>query len=199
MSYSLTMTNSKETLLGDFPNITWIDVETSGLDENTEHLFEVAALVTDRNLNILDPNGFNMTIRYSPEEVAAIYETSDPYVQNMHKVTGLWEKLPNGTPLAEVDDKLHEYISQFATPKTSWLGGNSITLDRNFLRVNLPQSFGYLSYRSFDVTTVSGLAKAWYGLNYEKKLLHAAFSDIMESIEELRFYRENIFKTIPTT
>jgi oligoribonuclease len=181
----------------NFPNITWIDVETGGLDESKDNLYEVAALVTDRNLNILDPEGFNMVVRYPKEQIESLRNASVPFVQDMHDRTGLWERLPDGVPLAEVDTKLHEYISQFAEPKASWFAGNSITLDRNFLRANLPQSFGHLSYRSIDVSSIGGLARAWYGLGYEKKLLHSAFSDIMESIEELRFYRENIFKSIP--
>jgi len=191
------MTNTKDDLFGNFPNITWIDVETGGLNENKDALFEVAALVTDRNLNILDTNGFNMVIHYPQEQIEALRNASDPFVQQMHDATGLWNRLPEGTPMEEVDAKLHEYISQFSEPRTSSLGGNSITLDRNFLRANLPLSFGHLSYRSLDVSSFSAVAKAWYGVTYEKKLLHSAFSDITESIEELRFYRENIFKEIP--
>lgn len=191
------MTNTMTDLFGGFPNITWIDVETGGLDESTDKLFEVAAIVTDRNLNILDPLGFNMVIHYPKEEVAKLRNAAVPLVQDMHDKTGLWDRMPSGTPRHEVDEKLHEYISQFSEPRTSWLGGNSITLDRNFLRANLRQSFAHLSYRSIDVSTISGLAKAWFGVTYEKKLLHAAFSDITESIEELRFYRENIFKPTP--
>lgn len=183
-------------LLNDFPNITWIDTETGGLDESTDKLFEVAALVTDRNLNILDPEGFKMVVHFPAEEVTSLRAAAHPVVQEMHDQTGLWDRLPTGTPLTEVDAKLHEYISQFSEPRTSWLGGNSITLDRNFLRANLPKSFGHLSYRSWDVTTLAGVAQAWYGVSYEKKRLHSAFSDIMESIEELRFYRETIFKPI---
>lgn len=190
------MTN--DNLFENFPNITWIDVETGGLDESKDNLYEVATLVTDRNLNILDPEGFKMVVHYPREELEALRNASVPFVQDMHEKTGLWDRLSSGTPLAEVDTQLHEYIAQFSEPGTSWLGGNSITLDRNFLRANLPQSFGHLSYRSVDVSTVAGLAKAWYGLSYEKKLLHSAFSDITESIAELRFYRENIFNNPQT-
>lgn len=194
MSYSYIMTNND--FFENFPHITWIDVETGGLDESTDKLYEVAALVTDRNLNILDPEGFNMVVHYPKEQIEALRNASVPFVQEMHDKTGLWERLPDGMPLTDVDAKLHEYIAQFSEPKTSWFAGNSITLDRNFLRANLPQSFAHLSYRSIDVSSFGGVAKAWYGLGYEKKLLHSAFSDITESIEELRFYRNNIFKPI---
>lgn len=186
----------KNNFFEQFPNITWVDVETGGLDESNDKLYEVAALVTDRNLNILDPEGFNMVVYYPKEDIESLRNASVPFVQDMHGKTGLWEKLPNGTPLAEVDAKLYEYISQFSEKSASRLGGNSITLDRNFLRANLPQSFGHLSYQSIDVSSIAGLAQAWYGVGYEKKLLHSAFSDIMESIEELRFYRDTIFKPI---
>ena len=138
-----------------------------------------------------------MVVRYSEEQAQTLRDTVHPVVRDMHDATGLWERLPLGSPLTEVDAKLHEYISQFSAPRASWLGGNSITLDRNFLRANLPQSFSHLSYRSIDASTVGGLAKAWFGVTYEKKLLHSAFSHIMESIEELRFYRETIFKPHP--
>lgn len=195
MRYYDFMTNNS--LFENFPNITWVDVETGGLDESTDKLYEVAALVTDRNLNILDPEGFNMVVHYPKDQIESLRNASVPFVQEMHDKTGLWERLPNGTPLSEVDVKLHEYIAQFSEPKSSYLGGNSITLDRNFLRANLPLSFGHVSYRSMDVSTVAGLAKAWFGVSYEKKLLHSAFSDITESIEELRFYRDNIFKPRP--
>ena len=189
--------NSNDKLFTEFPNITWVDVETGGLDESRDKLFEVAVLVTDRNLNILDPNGFNMVVHFTEEEVQRLRTEVSPFVNEMHAKTGLWDRLPTGIPLEEVDARLHEYISQFSEPKTSYVGGNSITLDRNFLRAYLPQSFNHLAYRSIDVSTVGGLAKAWFGQSYEKKYLHAAFSDIMESIEELRFYRDTIFKALP--
>lgn len=195
MRYSILMTNNN--LFENFPNITWIDVETGGLDESTDKLYEVAAIVTDRNLNILDPEGFNMVVHYPVAEVEALRNASVPFVQQMHDKTGLWERLPSGTPLTEVDTKLHEYIAQFSGPKTSRLGGNSITLDRNFLRANLPLAFGHISYQSMDVSSFAGVAQAWYGVTYEKKLLHSAFSDITESIEELRYYRDTIFKPVP--
>lgn len=189
------MTNNS--FFENFPNITWIDVETGGLDESTDKLYEVAAIVTDRNLNILDPEGFKMVVHYPKEQIESLRNASVPFVQEMHDKTGLWERLPNGTPLKDVDAKLHEYIAQFSAPKTSLMGGNSITLDRNFLRANLPQSFGHISYQSIDVSSFGAVAKAWYGITYKKKLLHSAFSDITESIEELRYYRETIFKPAP--
>ncbi len=191
------MASTNDKLLQNFPNISWIDVETCGLDESSDALLEVAALVTDRNLNILDPAGFNMVIQYSKEQAAALRSGANSYVQNMHDTTGLWEKLPQGVPMTEVDEKLHEYLSQFSEKGASWLGGNSITLDRNFLRKNLSDSYSHLSHRSIDSTTVGGLASAWFGISYEKKYSHSAFSDITESIEELRFYRDTIFKPIP--
>lgn len=186
------MTNNN--FFSDFPNISWIDVETNGLDNQKNSLFEVACIVTDRNLNILDEEGYSATIYYPKQEISILRDQTDPYVVEMHERTGLWDRLLTGKPMEVVDSQLHEYMSQFTSPHDSWLGGNSITLDRNFLQVNLPNSFNHLHHRSIDVTSVNALARAWFGITYEKKTLHTAFSDITESIEELRFYKENIFK-----
>jgi oligoribonuclease len=176
--------------------ITWIDVETTGVDADTDALLEVACLITDFHLNIVEPSGFRAIIQYSVDEVEELKKSTTPYVINMHTKTGLWDSLPDGTPLGEVDVQLRDYIASLvAEPNTSRLGGNSITLDRNFINKYLPMSGGYLHYRSVDVTSIAGLAQHWYnGLQYQKKTLHSAMDDIMESIEELRFLRGAAFK-----
>lgn len=176
--------------------IIWIDVETTGLSAfGKDELLEVACLVTDADLNILDEQGFRAVIKYSDLQISRMKLNTSDYVLEMHNKTGLWDELPMGAPVKTVDESLLAYIKQFVPePRTARIAGNSITLDRNFLEANLPQSFGHLHYRSYDVSTIAGLASAWYeDEGYQKKLTHAAMDDIRESIEELRYYRERIF------
>ena len=175
--------------------IAWIDVESTGIDASKQKLLQVACLVTDGELNLLDDEGFSAEIFYASNEVAALKSNVDDYVLNMHTQTGLWDKLPYGRPLAEVDSELKKYLAQFVGEKEAYLGGNSITLDRNFINAYLPVSGDYLHYRSIDVSTIAILAEEWYhGLSYEKKYLHDAKSDILESLEQLRFFRNTVFK-----
>lgn len=178
--------------------IIWGDVETNGVDDHKDSvLLEVAFLVTDGDLNILDETGYQAVVRYSPEEVVELKAAGGDFVVDMHEKTGLWDRLPEGKPMKQVDEESIAYLKQFVPKaKTARFAGNSITLDRNFLRKSLPETFEHIHYRSFDVSTVAGLAAMWGGekLVYPKKTLHSAFSDITESIEELRFHRKNSFK-----
>lgn len=168
--------------------IYWTDVETNGLDPEENVLLEVAILVTDLDLNVLDDEGFHSVIHYYPDEIEAIKELTVPYVLDMHTKTGLWDKLHRGTDLEIVDGELLEYMKSFSTtPRLNRIGGNSITLDRNFMNRYLPHSFGHLSYRSWDVSTLAGMVEHRKGLKHEKKSTHEAMSDIRESIDELRF------------
>ncbi len=173
--------------------IAWLDVETTGIKAEEENLLQVACIVTDLDLNILDAGGFNKYVYY-PEAVVEILKTrTNPYVLDMHMKTGLWDSLPDGTPLSAIDEDLLSYIkSFFPDMRTAWLGGNSITLDRNFINLFLPKVGEHLHYRSVDVTSWAGPAQWWRkGLQYHKKTLHDAFSDITESIDELKFLRDN--------
>jgi oligoribonuclease len=178
------------------PKIAWLDVETTGLDAESQHLLEVACLVTDSDLNILDEVGYQTAIFYSSDELTSLKSSANDYVQNMHTATGLWDRLSTGKPMSQVDQELSSYIKQFESePNQVWLGGNSITLDRNFINKNLIAVGEHLHYRSVDVTSWAGPAEWWYGFNHEKLTLHEAFSDIKESIEELRAIRNSITLT----
>lgn len=178
--------------------IIWGDVETNGVDAfDGDVLLEVAVLVTDGELNILDEEGYEAVIFYSPKHVERIKENTVPFVLNMHENTKLWDKLPTGKPLDQVDDELLAYMKQFVPDaKIAPLAGNSITLDRNFMNRNLPNSFAHLSYQSIDVSSIARLAAMWGGseIQYKKKKLHSAKADITESIEELRYLRRNAMK-----
>ena len=175
--------------------ISWIDVETTGTEARKDDLLQVACIVTDGDLNILDEKGYTAEIYYSEEDVAILQNHTSPYVLNMHSATSLWDKLPLGKPLETVDVELQSYLANFSEEGKSYLGGNSITLDRNFINEYLPKSGAYLSYRSVDVSSFAIVAEEWYnGLYFEKSYLHDAMSDIKESIEQLKFFRKKIFK-----
>jgi len=175
--------------------IAWIDVETTGIDAKEEQLLQVACIVTDGELNVLDEEGYAKEIYYSEREVAGMKEHVDSYVLDMHAKTGLWDKLTEGKALNLVDQELKEYLARFANHREAFLGGNSITLDRNFINAYLKTSADFLHYRSIDVSSFAIMAEEWYnGLYFEKKYLHDAMSDIRESIAQLKFLRQTAFK-----
>jgi oligoribonuclease len=172
--------------------IAWIDVETTGkTPRDGSRLLQVACIITDGDLNELN-EGFEMKIHFSEEEVAELFKSSDPFVQEMHKKTGLWDAIStDGRPLDEVNEKLLEELKRYiGDPVTAKIGGNSITLDRNFLEAELPEVFNFLHYRSYDMSSVA----EHYKLNatdipeYDKKYGHEALEDIRESIAEARYY-----------
>lgn len=175
--------------------IAWIDVESTGLKPPVHNLLQVACLITDMELNILEDEGYYAEIKYSADEVKELKAKSDPYVFNMHTNTNLWDKLEYGKPLDTVDQELHKYISSFIGKDEGVVGGNSITLDRNFMDEYLPLTFDHLNYQSIDVSSVALLAKAWYnGMYFEKEYAHDAMSDIRESIAQLKWLRANAWK-----
>lgn len=176
--------------------ITWVDVETSGLDPRKCSLLEIAVLVTDENLNILDTDGYQAVVHHGFWRARRAYRKAVPFVQEMHTRTGLWDKLEDGKPLKQIDQELHSYIAKFSLPRTSPVGGNSVRLDMNFMDRYLPETATHLDFHMRDVSTVGGLARDWgYGLPwFEKASDHTAMTDIRESIRELRHYREAIFR-----
>jgi len=171
--------------------IIWCDVESTGLEEDDHFLLEVAVRVTDLDLNLLDPDGFSSPVYYPASVVPSLFAKANEYVQNMHTSTGLWERLPEGMLLTELDEKLIAFIKLYnPEPGTAWLGGNSIFLDRSFLKKYLPLTFAHIHYRSVDVTSWAGPMQWWLQKKYTKKATHNAFADIMESIQEMRLFRE---------
>lgn len=177
--------------------IVWGDVETDGLVAHKQALLEVAFLVTDLDLNLLDETGYESTILYTPEESAAMRAGAEPFVQDMHDTSGLWAKVTDpaqAKPKAQVDAEALAYIQSFVPGKrTARLGGNSVRLDLNFLEEHLPGTYGHLHYRMADVSSLCGFAQWWGGVPlFEKVRAHTAMADIRESIAELRYLREHI-------
>lgn len=179
-------------------NIAWVDVETDSLDASTGHLLEIAVVVTDAELNILDEEGFHAVVKYTLSEKSLMILKTVPVVVEMHQKTGLWDKIidpETATPLTRVDFLLSEYLRRFGESGTMPVAGNSVRLDMNFMDKHLPLTAGFLDYHMRDVSTVAGLASDWYDLPwFEKTSDHTAKHDIRESIRELKHYREAIFR-----
>ncbi|WP_454698795.1 oligoribonuclease [Arthrobacter humicola] len=177
--------------------IVWIDCEMTGLDIKNDALIEVAALVTDSELNILG-DGVDVVIR--PDD-AALAQMND-FVRDMHTRSGLLEELPHGTTMAEAEAVIMEYIAKWVPdPRKAPLGGNSVGTDRVFLARDMPAVVEHLHYRVIDVSTIKELSRRWFARAYfqapAKHGGHRALGDIKDSIDELRYYREAVFVPAP--
>jgi oligoribonuclease len=177
--------------------LVWIDCEMTGLDLRKDALIEIAALVTDGELNILD-EGIDLVIKPPEESVAQMSKV----VRDMHTASGLLKALPGGITVAEAEDLVLRYIrSHVPDAKKAPLCGNSIATDRSFLARDMPALDDHLHYRMVDVSSIKELARRWYPRVYfaspEKKGGHRALADITESIRELRYYRAALFVPLP--
>jgi oligoribonuclease len=175
--------------------LVWMDLEMTGLDVERDVIVEIAALVTDTALEALD-DGLDVVV-HQPEEVLA---TMGDVVRAMHQRSGLVDEIRASTVgLTEAGGRILEYIKGHApTPASVPLCGNSIGMDRRFLARHLPQIESHLHYRSIDVSSLKELCRRWYPEPFkarpEKTEGHRALADIRASIEELRYYRQTIFK-----
>ena len=177
--------------------LVWIDCEMTGLDPQIDQLVEIATVVTDAELNVLDP-GLDLIIRADQSALDHMNE----FVTRMHTTSGLIEEIPEGLPLAEAQQQTLDYVKQFVPePGTAPLCGNTIGTDRMFIARYMPELDTYLHYRNIDVSTLKELAHRWYPRAYfnapEKKGGHRALADILESIQELRYYRQAILVEQP--
>ncbi len=172
-----------------------MDLEMTGLDPTTEVIVEIATLITDDDLNVI-AEGPDLVIN-QPE---AVLSTMDPVVVEMHTKSGLLTAIRASTvTLEQAGTATLEFIKQHVVePRTIPLCGNSIGTDRRFLVRYLPEIENHLHYRSVDVSTIKELVKRWYpGIEITrptKSGAHRALDDVRESIRELKFYRENVFK-----
>jgi oligoribonuclease len=177
--------------------LVWIDCEMTGLDLRADALIEVAALVTDFDLNVLG-EGIDVVIKPPPEALDQMVE----FVRTMHETSGLLDLLESGTTMADAEEQVLAYIREFC-PEGSRppLGGNTVATDRAFLARDMPTLEGFLHYRNVDVSSVKELARRWYPRAYfaspAKRGNHRALADIQESIEEMRYYREAVFVPQP--
>ncbi|WP_152360561.1 oligoribonuclease [Microlunatus speluncae] len=177
--------------------LVWVDCEMTGLDLRADALIEVAALVTDAELNVLG-DGVDVLIKPSDE---ALEQMSD-FVRAMHQNSGLLEELDQGLTMAQAEERVLEYVSsQVPEAGKAPLAGNTIGTDRAFLARDMPALEAHVHYRNVDVSSVKELARRWYPRVYyqspAKSGNHRALADIQESIEELRYYREAVFVPQP--
>ena len=174
-------------------NLVWMDLEMSGLDPKTCVILEVATLVTDKNLNLL-AQGPHLVV-HQPD---SILEGMDDWNKKHHGESGLVKAVKESkTSLAEAEQQTLDFISKYCKEKSSPLCGNTIYQDRRFLTEYMPKLEAYMHYRLVDVSTIKELVKRWYGPEFQaplKKQKHKALDDILETIEELKFYREKVFK-----
>ncbi|WP_438487856.1 oligoribonuclease [Streptomyces sp. S186] len=175
----------------------WIDCEMTGLSLANDALIEVAALVTDSELNVLG-DGVDVVIRPPAEALTTMPEV----VRQMHTASGLLAELDAGTTLEAAEAQVLEYIRQHVPePGKAPLCGNSVGTDRGFLLRDMPALESYLHYRIVDVSSVKELARRWFPRAYfnspDKNGNHRALADIRESIAELRYYREAVFVPQP--
>ena len=177
--------------------IVWIDCEMTGLSLTNDALIEVAALVTDYELNQLG-DGIDLVIKPPSEAL----EQMDDFVRDMHTSSGLLEELSTGITMAEAEAQVLAYVKEWAPEAAKApLGGNTVGTDRGFLARDMPELESHLHYRIIDVSSIKELALRWFPrafFNSPKKAGgHRALADIRESIAELRYYREAIFVAPP--
>ncbi|MEU5273164.1 oligoribonuclease [Streptomyces hygroscopicus] len=175
----------------------WIDCEMTGLSLANDALIEVAALVTDSELNILG-DGVDIVVRPPAEALV----TMDEVVRTMHTTSGLLAELEGGTTLEDAQEQVLAYVREHVHEAgRAPLCGNSVSTDRGFLLRDMPTLESYLHYRIVDVSSIKELARRWYPRAYfnspKKNGNHRALADIHESIAELRYYREAIFVPQP--
>ncbi|MFC4603277.1 oligoribonuclease [Rhodococcus kronopolitis] len=178
--------------------LVWIDCEMTGLRLGSDKLIEVAALVTDSELNVLG-EGVDIVIHADD----AALDDMPEVVRKMHAHSGLTEEVRASTvTLAEAEAQVLAYIREhIPNPGTAPLAGNSIATDRGFITRDMPLLDDYLHYRMIDVSSIKELCRRWYPRIYfgqpEKGLAHRALADIKESIRELKYYRQTAFVAEP--
>jgi oligoribonuclease len=179
-------------------HLVWIDCEMTGLDIVKDKLIEVAVVVTDSELNVLDP-GLDLIISADDADLEGMNEV----VVEMHRKSGLTDEVRASTlTVAEAEQQLLAYIKRWVPERrTAPLCGNSIGTDRGFLARDMPELDDHLHYRMVDVSSIKELARRWFPRVYfaqpPKGLAHRALADIIESVRELAYYRRTLFVPAP--
>ena len=177
----------------DSQNLIWIDLEMTGLNPDSDLIIEIATVVTDKDLNIL-AQGPVIAVHQSDEALAAM----DDWNQKHHGQSGLIDRVKVSTINdAEAERLTIEFLKDWVPENTSPICGNSIGQDRRFLYRYMPKLEAYFHYRNIDVSTLKELAARWAPQvkdGFKKESSHQALDDIIESIEELRYYREHFIR-----
>ena len=178
--------------------LVWVDCEMTGLSLATDKLIEIAALVTDSDLNILG-DGIDVVIHASDEDLAAMPEV----VVAMHAKSGLTQRVRESTvTLEDAERMVLDYVREHVPePNVAPIAGNSIATDRGFISRDMPTLDAHLHYRMIDVSSIKELCRRWYPRIYfgqpPKEMTHRALTDITESIRELAYYRGTAFVPLP--
>lgn len=174
-------------------NLIWIDLEMTGLDTLNDHIIEIATLVTDPELNIL-AEGPVIAIHQPPE----IMNSMDEWNTNQHERSGLTSRVLESTAtLQEAENTTLAFLQKWVTARSSPMCGNSICQDRRFLAREMPELEAYFHYRNLDVSSLKELARRWAPEvigQLTKQGSHLAMDDILDSIQELKHYRETIMR-----
>lgn len=174
-------------------NFVWIDLEMTGLNPDIDVILEIATIITDDQLNIID-QGPHLII-FQPEEKLAIM---DEWVRNIHTKSGLIEKVRQSNILTvHAEEQTFAFISKYCKAESALLCGNSVWQDRAFMRKYMPNIVTFLNYRLIDVSSIKVLVRRWYPQDQRKDFKkadnHRALEDILESINELKHYRKHFF------
>ena len=174
--------------------LVWLDLEMTGLDVERHVIVEIAALVTDDALEPVD-EGVDLIVHQPPSALAEM----DDFVRTMHTKSGLLAEIETSTLSLDVAGaQVLEYVRSHVDERVSPLCGNSIGVDRRFLDRQLPELDRFLHYRSVDVSSFKELCRRWYPQVYkgrpDKSETHRALADVLESIAELRYYREHMLR-----
>jgi oligoribonuclease len=178
--------------------LVWIDCEMTGLDATSDVLVEIAVIVTDAELNVLDP-GLDIVIATDPARLAGM----DDVVREMHTGSGLLTAIAEATTtLEQAEEQVLDYIKRWVPDRRKApLCGNSIATDRTFITRYMPTLDDHLHYRMIDVSSIKELARRWYPRTYYNAPVkdggHRALADIIESVTELRYYRAAILVPPP--
>ena len=177
----------------DSSNLIWIDLEMTGLDPDNDLIIEIATIITDKNLNIL-AEGPVLAVHQSGSAI----EGMDDWNQKHHGQSGLIERVKVSTINdTEAETQTIEFLRQWVPENKSPICGNSICQDRRFLYRYMPKLENYFHYRNIDVSTLKELAARWapdiYN-GFQKKSVHKALDDIIESIDEMKYYREHFIR-----
>lgn len=173
-------------------NLIWIDLEMTGLDVEKQVIIEIATVVSNNLLHII-AEGPVIAIHY-PENILA---RMDEWCVTHHQASGLLDRVRNSHHTCmQAEEETIAFISTYCTQGQSPLCGNSVWQDRLFLHKYMPKLENFFHYRNIDVSSIKELAKRWYPAlpPFSKQKKHLARADILESIEELKYYRNKIFK-----
>ena len=174
-------------------NLIWIDLEMTGLIPETDVIIEIATVVTDANLNITD-EGPSLAISQNSE----LLDGMDEWNTNQHNHSGLVKRVKESTiSVGDAENQTLDFVSKYVDPGVSPMCGNSICQDRRFLYNYMPNLEKFFHYRHIDVSTLKELAVRWKPeivSSSFKKSRHLALSDIYDSIDELKYYREHFIK-----